>query len=377
MLELIAYIVFVLLLALYIFISIRLHFAFGHFKIDDFVSEPSMLSDMPSVSVCIPARNETHVMTECLERVLASTYPKLEIIVLDDSSVDDTSILIKSFAHAGVRFVEGSPLPEGWLGKNNALEGLLNEASGTYIVYMDVDTHIKPDTIEQLVSYAKTKNASMVSILPRREDGWRASIIFSTLRYYWELLLHRRQAPAVASSLWLINRQVLRDDLGGFTPIKSAIQPEARLAALLMARNTYRFLISTRMLGVSYEKKWRSQIETSSRLLFPIFGGRVISSIIVILLLIIAAMPPFIVLIGLAFGWNVIHTLSLIMTLFSNVLYGLYLRHIWNHAWWLGGALWPIILIQEIVVFIMSIVKYKTHVVTWKGRPIISPSRTR
>ena len=42
---------------------------------------------LPSVSVCIPARNETHAMSECLESVLASDYPKLEAIVLDDTRV--------------------------------------------------------------------------------------------------------------------------------------------------------------------------------------------------------------------------------------------------------------------------------------------------
>ena len=68
--------------------------------------------DLPTVSVCISARNETHAMTQCLERIVASDYPKLEVIVLDDGSRDNTSLLIKSFAHAGVRFIEGSSLPD-------------------------------------------------------------------------------------------------------------------------------------------------------------------------------------------------------------------------------------------------------------------------
>ncbi|HEY5695544.1 MAG TPA: glycosyltransferase, partial [Candidatus Saccharimonadales bacterium] len=46
------------------------------------------ISELPTVSVCIPARNERHAMTQCLERVLASTYQKLEVIVFDDSSDD-------------------------------------------------------------------------------------------------------------------------------------------------------------------------------------------------------------------------------------------------------------------------------------------------
>ena len=93
-----------------------------------------IVDEIPSVSVCIAARNETHAMTQCLERVIATDYPKLEIIVLDDGSRDDTSILIKSFAHAGVRFVEGKTLQDGWLGKNYAQYTLAKEASGKIVV---------------------------------------------------------------------------------------------------------------------------------------------------------------------------------------------------------------------------------------------------
>src|SRR5690606_9393006 len=172
------------------FFAWRLARAYRQFTVKMNLTSATLLADLPSVSVCIPARNETHAMTECLERVIASNYPKIEIIVLDDSSVDDTSVLIKSFAHSGVRFVEGSPLPDGWLGKNHALEGLLKEASGRYVFFMDVDTKISPFTISQLVAYAASEDATMVSVLPRRNDGWRMSVIWTTLRYFWEIIFH-------------------------------------------------------------------------------------------------------------------------------------------------------------------------------------------
>lgn len=325
---------------------------------------------MPSVSVCIPARNETHAMTQCLERVIASNYPKLEIIVLDDSSKDDTSILIKSFAHAGVRFVDGSPLPDGWLGKNHALQGLLDEASGRYILYMDVDTNIEPDTIGQLVAYAQQENAFMVSVLPRRQDGWRASILFSTLRYFWELILHRSSAPAVASSAWMIHRHTLRDKLGGFEPYKNDVQPEAKLAARLMAQNTYRFLIGTPMLGVSYEKKWLSQIDTSARLLFPILGGHIFGNILALAGLLLLNLPTLVIIAGFFDGWSVVQAMAIWQLCVYGALYGIYLDKVWQKGWWVGILLWPIIIAQECVVLTISINDYIFHRATWKGRPI-------
>ena len=123
MLEVIIYIADAFLLLLLVVMSRQLYRAFKYHKAPSYTSEMGHDIDLPSVTVCIPARNEQHALTDCLQRVLSSTYQKLEIIVLDDVSGDDTSALIKSFASEGVRFVRGSQLAEGWLGKNHALQG--------------------------------------------------------------------------------------------------------------------------------------------------------------------------------------------------------------------------------------------------------------
>ncbi len=79
--------------------------------------------DLPTVSVLIPARNETVNLEECLSSLLLSDYPKLEIIVLDDCSVSKhTSDIIKNYAHAGVRFLAGNVPSNDWLAKNYAYQ---------------------------------------------------------------------------------------------------------------------------------------------------------------------------------------------------------------------------------------------------------------
>ena len=372
MLELILYGLYGLLTLVSIFFVWKLMFAFKHFKVKQLLSEPSMLKDLPSVSVCIPARNETVAMTQCLERVIASRYPKLEVIVLDDSSADNTSYLIKSFAHSGVRFVEGSKLPDGWLGKNHALQGLLNEASGSLVLFMDVDTQVAPDTIEQLVSYLKQEKASMISVLPMRNDGYRVSVLLGTLRYFWELMRHKSGRPAVASSAWMIDRKLLIDDLGGFKQIKSDIQPEAKLATRLSAQNAYRFLIGTPMLGVSFEKKWESQIDTSVRLLYPILGGHLSGAMFGFVFLLILNLPTIFIVDGFIHGWTVIQIVALWQSCIFIAIYARYLDKVWAKAWWLGALLWPYIIAQELAVLIISVVRYRLGDVSWKGRPITS-----
>ncbi|MDX2775991.1 glycosyltransferase family 2 protein [Streptomyces caniscabiei] len=329
----------------------------------------------PSVSVCIPARNETHAMTQCLERVLTSDYKKLEVIVFDDSSTDDTSVLVRSFAHAGVRFVPGVALPEGWLGRNHALEVLAREASGTYVLFMDVDTNIQPTTVSQLVGHMMTEKLVMTSVLPGRSDTWRASTLFGHLRYFWELILSRRNAPAASSALWMIDRHVLLDTLGGFTPHKNEVLPEEHIAAIVGPVG-YHCLISNHTLGVTYEKKWRSQVETSRRLLFPMMGGMWYGALAGVFVLLLLNMPLGVLIAGLVGYALPLQVAGIWFTAFGMVVYGLYLRKIWPDRWWLGGLLWPYVILQELCLFVLSVWGYMRGSITWKGRSVTaSPIR--
>jgi glycosyltransferase involved in cell wall biosynthesis len=357
-------------LGLLIVMAVRLDRSFARYRIK---KHYTAAVNAPSVSVCIPARNETHAMTQCLERVLASDYEKMEIVVFDDSSSDDTSVLIRSFAHAGVRFVPGTKLPEGWLGKNHALEILAREASGTYVVFMDVDTFIQPTTISQLVSYMITEDAQMVSVIPRRNDAWRASVLFGHLRYFWELVLARPASPAVASTLWAVQRRILLGTYGGFASLKASVAPESALARLLGP--AYRCLIADKQFNVAYEKKWHSQIETGRRLLYPRVGGRWWNGLLALLGLLLLNWPSFAVLGGLVFGWTLWHAAALGALFICMVVYAVYARHLWDKGWWLGGLLWPVVVFQELVLLISSIAGYARRTITWKGRPVASTVR--
>ncbi len=370
MFEVILYISYGVLLFIAALMIRQLWFAMKHFTPPMYDSELGNEVDMPSVTVCIPARNEMHALAECLEKVIASDYQRLEIIVLDDVSGDDTSSLIKSFAHDGVRFVQGEALPEGWLGKNHALQGLLNEASGSYLLFMDVDTRIAPNAVSNMVRYALSQRASMVSVLPRREDGWRASVIFSPLRYFWEVIFHHRFSPATATSAWFINRKVLQEQFNGFNDLKDVVQPESKLSSSLAKTNEYRFLIGTTEFGVAYEKKWRSQLVTSTRLLFPLFKNDTSLAVVAVFDLAVFLVPTIIVISTFMTmgGWINIAGVAVAVVLSS--IYGWYAHRVWNKGAILGAVLWPILILQEIILIIVSIIQYRRHAVEWKGRPV-------
>ena len=363
----------VLLGALLLTFAFRLELALKRFRIRKNYT-PAI--EAPSVSVCVPARNETHAMTQCLERVLASDYAKMEIIVFDDESSDDTSVLINSFAHAGVRFVPGTPLPEGWLGKNHALEVLAREASGTYIIFLDVDTYIQPNTISQLVSYMISEELQMTSVIPSRNDAWRPSVLFGHLRYFWALLFSRESLPATASSLWMIKRHTLLNIIGGFVSHKAEVEPESRIAALIGTK-AYHCLIDNKVLGVSYEKKWQSQRETSRRLLYPMTGGVWWTGAFGLLILMLLNTPLLLVVSGIVVDWSRFQTLGLLYLILFAGLYARYTYTVWGRNWWVAVFVWPIVIVQETILYMQSLVGYAKGSITWKGRPVRSPRRAK
>ncbi len=355
-------------LAVTIYVWVTLARVFRMFRITLPAMSPDTVETLPTVSLCIPARDETHAMTSCLESALRASYPKLEIIVLDDGSRDNTGHLIKSFAHSGIRFVEGSALPTGWLGKNHALQGLLKESSGSYILFADVDTHFSVDSINQIVAYALQKNASMVSVLPYRENTLRPSAMFATFRHFWSMIGHSRKSPAVASNAWLVKREVIENEFHGFEAIKTAVRPEKHIAMALAARNEYRFVISGRSLGVSYEKKLSSQYETSIRIYYPDFGlrGVVLRSVGLFILLV----PYLLVIAGLIAGDYITALAAGVVTIVISVLNAWYLGVLRSNNYGIASVCLPFIIIREIILLLSSVVMYRTNKVNWKGRPV-------
>lgn len=330
------------------------------------------LKDMPTVTLAIPARNETHALEACLQAAVASTYTKLEIIVLDDCSQDKTSEIIRSFAHEGVRFIQGDVPSDGWLGKNQALRTLSEQANGDYIIFVDVDTHITPESIMKLMNYALTNKVEMVTVLPQRRDGWSWATTLTYLRYFWQVALPitARRVP-VASQLWLIRRATLRKQ-GGIDAVKQKIVPEAYFARQLFVRDKYRFIVSNEELGITTAKRWSSQVETALRFLYPTFKRQPFLVFLGGILLVGLIILPYIVLLIGSHDMRLFVPALLASGLFW-LSYALVIVRTHVFTWPVTVLLFPIALVQELVLLIASMLQYEFGEVNWKGRNVCYP----
>jgi glycosyltransferase involved in cell wall biosynthesis len=125
-------------------------------------------TDLPLVSVIIPARNEARKIRDALQSVLQQDYVNAEFIVLNDRSTDNTrEILARMAAEDGrLHIIDITELPSGWLGKNYALCQGAERASGELLLFTDADIVMDPGTLSKGVSYLQINNLDHLAAMP-------------------------------------------------------------------------------------------------------------------------------------------------------------------------------------------------------------------
>jgi glycosyltransferase involved in cell wall biosynthesis len=118
-------------------------------------------SELPFVSIVIPARNEEHYLAACLRSILDGTYPleRLEILIVDGNSDDRTREIANDFAtrYHSIQLLENpaAVVP-------NAMNIGIGAARGEFIVRMDAHARYGPDYVMQLITWIKRLNADNV-----------------------------------------------------------------------------------------------------------------------------------------------------------------------------------------------------------------------
>lgn len=182
------------------FLAIRFTVAVVNLIARPYLRDSAPTSQTESVSILIPARNEVKNIGLTLERLAELDYPQLEVIVLDDSSTDDTLAIASSYAERDNRFqvMQGRKLPETWLGKNWACHQLAQRASGDYLLFIDADVTLKKGAIRGGLAEMKAHQLSLLSIFPDQLMQSQGEKLVVPVMHY--LLLSLLPLPLVTAS---------------------------------------------------------------------------------------------------------------------------------------------------------------------------------
>jgi glycosyltransferase involved in cell wall biosynthesis len=98
-------------------------------------------SAAPLVSVVTPCYNQAHFLCDAIESTLAQTYPRVELVVVDDGSLDNTSAVVAKYPLARCVRQDNRGVAEA----RNAGFGATH---GEYVLFVDADDRLTPDAVQ-------------------------------------------------------------------------------------------------------------------------------------------------------------------------------------------------------------------------------------
>jgi glycosyltransferase involved in cell wall biosynthesis len=98
------------------------------------------------VSVVMPAYNAAPYIGEAIRSVIGQTWPHWELIVVNDGSTDGTAEVVRSFTDPRIHMVEQTNA-----GVSSARNKALDEARGAFVVFLDADDRLPPNSLKARV----------------------------------------------------------------------------------------------------------------------------------------------------------------------------------------------------------------------------------
>jgi chlorobactene glucosyltransferase len=209
-------------------------------------------TDVPLISVCVPARNEERNIRACVESILAQDYPDFEVIILDDRSTDKTPEILRQLEIQDHRLkvIHGSDLPKGWAGKPHALFQASAAARGEWLCFVDADTFLSPNTLSACYTKAIETKADMFTIMT-----------FQILGSFWEKVVmpivmtalsvgfspRKVNDPdskdAIANGQFILIKRSVYNAIGGHERVKDQIVEDKAIAEQVKW-NGYRLIVA-------------------------------------------------------------------------------------------------------------------------------------
>lgn len=197
----------------------------------------------PVVSIIVPARDEEQEIESALKSFLALDYPELEIIAIDDRSVDATGAIMDRIAATDprCRVIHVTALPEGWLGKNHANWLGARAARGEFLLFTDGDVKLQPPTLRHAVQVMLDRRLDHLTLYPDTgEDAFWATALMAyfamSFSIYTRAALARfRWARRAAVGIGAFNlvRRTAYEAIGAHRRLRFEVADDVMLARLL------------------------------------------------------------------------------------------------------------------------------------------------
>lgn len=116
-----------------------------------------MISEL--VSIIVPVHNSENFIGRCLDSIINQTYNKIEIIIINDGSKDNSLQLINEYIKKDKRIKVYSQKNQG---PSVARNTGLNKSKGKYIMFVDADDYIDKKMVECMIAEIDNEKSTLV-----------------------------------------------------------------------------------------------------------------------------------------------------------------------------------------------------------------------
>lgn len=146
------------------------------------------------ISIVVPIYNVEQHLEQCLSSIEKQTYRNIEVICINDGSTDDSLKIANEFVHRDSRFHVVSQKNSG---RSSARNFGIEQANGSYLMFVDSDDWIEKDTCQSAVNALEKYDCDLVmwTYLRERGNASEKKEIFVGNQIFDEVqckLLHRR-----------------------------------------------------------------------------------------------------------------------------------------------------------------------------------------
>lgn len=334
--------------------------------------------DAPFVSIVVPARNEEHQIEGCVRSLLAQDYPSFEVIVVDDSSTDDTAAIVAGIARYDARLtlVRAEPLPQGWIGKPWAISQGVVRARGQWLLFTDADTTHEVPALRVAVCNALERQVQALSFLTQQElETFAERAVLPSI--IWTIAFgvgpladvnNPKRQNAIFNGQYILFERGAYEALGGHAAVKEKIAEDLEFARLIKTDGRYRSavvpssLVRTRMYR-SFGEIWNGFVKNFA---LGAQGQPLLNAAALAVIAILSPIAPVTLLMLLALGKWMLAGIVATSMLSAMLAVEFGLRRAITKSW-LGFSL-PLGMAVMLAIYVTSLVRHARGGVTWRGR---------
>jgi chlorobactene glucosyltransferase len=345
---------------------------------------PVQPNDFPAVSILVPARNEEKRIAGCIQSLLEQDYPSYEVIALDDQSSDGTLAILEQITRSQPRLkvLEGTPPPEGIVGKNWACTQLADRSQGDLLLFTDADTVFKPQSLRSMVSMMVSQQADLLTGFPRQcVNTWGERLLvpffsWAVLCFLPSLLAYRLRLPVLSSAVgqMMLFRREAYQKIGGHENLGLVIVEDLVLARRIKAAGLrWRVIRLTDLITCQMYHGSREAFDGFTKNLFASFDFHLSVFMFVFIWLAALFLEPLIVLVALLLGLApTAHLSELVVCIGLSLLLWL-IPYIELGVPASLGLIYPVTIIANEVAAFQSLRLSMAGRLSWKGRPLARP----